>query len=183
MAGGYKWLVVFMLWFVCLLNYADRQAIYSVFPLIKTQLALSDSQLGYIAAAFMWVYAIAGPFGGMAADRISRKTVILAGLLFWSAITVATALSKTYPQLVVCRALEGLGEAFYFPASMALLSSFHGPETRSRAMGWHQSSIYAGTILGGTAAGYLAEQYGWRSSFYLFGTAGLLLGLLLAVGF
>jgi MFS family permease len=168
-----------MLWFVCLLNYADRQAIYSVFPVLKAQFHLTDVQLGYIASSFMWVYAAAGPVGGLIADRVSRKTVLISGLVFWSAITVGTALAQSYWQLVVCRALEGLGESCYFPASMALLSAFHGPETRSRAIAWHQSSIYAGTILGGTTAGLLAEHYGWRSSFYLFGGAGILLGALL----
>jgi MFS family permease len=176
---NYKWLVVAMLWFVCLLNYADRQAIYSVFPVLKQQYGLSDLQLGYIASAFMWVYAVAGPFGGLVADRIPRKTVILSGLIFWSAITIATALVQNYWQLVLCRALEGLGEACYFPASMAMLSTYHGPETRSRAISWHQSSIYVGTIVGGSLAGFLAEHYGWQSSFYLFGSAGLLLGLVL----
>jgi MFS family permease len=176
---NYKWLVVAMLWFVCLLNYADRQAIYSVFPVLKREYGLSDLQLGYVASAFMWVYALAGPFGGLVADRIARKTVILSGLIFWSAITIATALVHNYWQLVLCRALEGLGEACYFPASMAMLSAFHGPETRSRAMAWHQSSIYVGTIAGGSLAGILAEHYGWRSSFYLFGSAGILLGVLL----
>ena len=176
---NYKWLLVLLLWFVCLLNYADRQAIYSVFPVLKAQFHLSDVQLGYIASSFMWVYAVAGPLGGLLADRYSRKTVILSGLIFWSAITIATALAQTYWQLVLCRALEGLGESCYFPASMALLSAFHGAETRSRAMAWHQSSIYVGTILGGTTAGFLAERYGWRSGFYLFGGAGISLGLLL----
>lgn len=168
-----------MLWFVCLLNYADRQAIYSVFPVLKQQYGLSDLQLGYIASAFMWVYALAGPFGGLIADRIPRKTVILSGLIFWSAITIATALVQNYWQLVLCRALEGLGEACYFPASMAMLSTYHGRETRSRAIAWHQSSVYAGTILGGSVAGFLAEHYGWQSSFYLFGSAGILLGIAL----
>jgi MFS family permease len=168
-----------MLWFVCLLNYADRQAIYSVFPVLKQQYGLSDLQLGYIASSFMWVYAIAGPFGGLVADRISRKKVILSGLIFWSAVTIATALVHNYWQLVLCRALEGLGEACYFPASMAMLSAYHGRETRSRAISWHQSSIYVGTILGGSVAGFLAEHYGWQSSFYLFGSAGILLGFVL----
>jgi hypothetical protein len=59
---SYKWLVVGMLWFVCFFNYADRQAIFSVFPLIKQQLALTDVQLGVVGAAFMWMYAQdAGP--------------------------------------------------------------------------------------------------------------------------
>ncbi len=168
-----------MLWFVCLLNYADRQAIFSVFPVLKSQLRLSDVQLGYVASSFMWVYALAALLAGLIGDRFQRKTIILGGLLFWSSITIATALSTTYWQLVAFRALEGLGEAFYFPASMSMLSAYHERDTRSRAMSWHQSSVYAGTILGGAAAGWLADVYGWRTGFCVFGAAGVALGLAL----
>ncbi|MEP7361636.1 MAG: MFS transporter [Acidobacteriota bacterium] len=175
----YKWAVVAMLWFVCFFNYADRQAIFSVFPLLKVELQLSDVQLGIVGAAFMWVYAAAAPMAGLAGDRFKRKTLIIGGLVFWSLITIATALSTRYWHLVVFRALEGLGEAFYFPASMALVSDYHGPETRSRAMSIHQSSVYAGTIAGGTAAGFLGQHYGWRSSFLLFGGLGVILGVAL----
>jgi MFS family permease len=138
---------------------------------------LSDIQLGIVGSAFTWVYAAAGPFAGWVGDKLSRKTVVLGGLIAWSLITVATALSTQYFHLVTFRALEGLGEAFYFPASMALVSAFHGPDTRSRAMSLHQSSVYAGTIAGGTFAGYLGQYYGWRSGFYTFGALGILLGL------
>jgi len=168
-----------MLWCVCLFNYADRQAIYSVFPLLKTEMGLSDVQLGIIGASFMWVYAAAAPFAGAIGDRVSRKTLILGGLIFWSVITVGTALSRTYWHLVLVRALEGLGEAFYFPASMSMLSDYHGRGTRSRAMSLHQSSVYAGTIAGGTLAGWMGQTLGWRSSFYLLGTLGTLLGFVL----
>ena len=177
--GRYKWTVVGLLWLVCLFNYADRQAIFSVFPLLKTEMGLTDVQLGYIASSFMWVYAAAAPLAGMVGDRFRRKHVILGGLIFWSVVTVATALATHYWQLVLFRALEGLGEAFYFPASMSLISAWHGKETRSRAMSWHQSSVYAGTIVGGTFAGYLAEHYGWRLGFYVFGGLGILLGVVL----
>jgi MFS family permease len=64
---------------------------------------------------------------------------------------------------------------------MALISEYHGPQTKSRAMGLHQSSVYAGSIAGGAVAGYLAQYYGWRSGFYLFGGAGVVLGALLLV--
>jgi MFS family permease len=177
----YKWTLVCLLWLVCFFNYADRQAIYSVFPLLKTEMGLSDVQLGVVGASFMWVYAAAAPLAGMAGDRYARKTIVIGGLLFWSLVTVATAFSTQYAHLVVCRALEGLGEACYFPASMSLLSAYHGPETRSRAMAIHQSGVYAGTIAGGTAAGLMGEALGWRSSFYLFGLLGAGLGLLLIV--
>ena len=176
----YRWFVVGMLWFVCFFNYADRQAIYSVFPLLKAEMGLSDVQLGVIGGAFMWVYAVSGPLAGLVGDRISRKSLILGGLLFWSGITLATAFCREYWQLVAVRAAEGLGEAFYFPASMSLISDYHGKATRSRAMSMHQSSVYAGTIAGGSLAGFMGQYHGWRSSFYLFGWGGVALALILS---
>ena len=176
---SYKWWVVVMLWFVCFFNYADRQAIFSVFEILKVEMGLSDVQLGIVGSSFMWVYAGFGAIAGLVGDRLKRRTLIIGGLIFWSLITVATALSTTYTHLVIFRALEGFGEAFYFPASMSMLSDYHGPDTRSRAMSFHQSSVYAGTIAGGGLAGYMGQYYGWRSSFYLFGSLGVLLGVLL----
>ena len=179
MGKNYKWWVVFMLWFVCFFNYADRQAIFSVFPLLKQEMGLSDVQLGIVGAAFMWVYAGFGAIAGIVGDRFQRKTLIIGGLIFWSLVTIGTALSTDYIHLVICRALEGFGEAFYFPASMSLLSDYHNKETRSKAMSFHQSSVYAGTIAGGTVAGFMGQYYGWHTSFYLFGGLGVLLGVLL----
>src|SRR3989441_4940009 len=90
----YKWWVVFMLWLICFFNYADRQAIFSVFPLLKQDLHLSDTQLGQLGSSFLWVYATAAPVAGMIGDRFRRKTVILGGFFLWSVITILTALSK-----------------------------------------------------------------------------------------
>lgn len=177
--GRYKWVVIAMLWMVCFLNYADRQAIFSVFPLIKSQLNLSDLQLGIVGSSFMWVYALVGPIAGWLCDRLPRKSLVLGALIFWSLITATTALSHDFAQLVVCRALGGLGEAFYFPAAMSLIGDYHGASTRSRAMSIHQSSVYAGSIAGGAVSGFIGQSYGWRSSFLLFGGLGILLGTVL----
>ncbi|MCX7700859.1 MAG: MFS transporter [Gemmataceae bacterium] len=177
----YRWLVVGMLWFVCLFNYADRQAIFSVFTVLEAEMGLSKVQQGIVGSSFMWVYAAALPFAGLVGDRFNRKWVILGGLLFWSLITVATGLATEYWHLVLFRALEGFGEAFYFPASMSLISDYHGPQTRSRAMALHQSSVYAGTVLGGTAAGYFADVASWRMGFYVFGALGCVLAAVLTL--
>ena len=179
--GPYRWAVVAMLWSVCLFNYADRQAIFSVFPPIAAELHLSDLQLSIIAAAFMWVYAVCGPAAGWVSDRISRKKVIIGALAFWSCATAATAFVASYRTMVFCRALGGLGEAFYFPAAMSLLGDYHGPETRSRAMSIHQSSVYIGSIAGGTLSAIIADHYGWRPAFVFFGGGGLLLSSLLVL--
>jgi MFS family permease len=175
----YKWLVVGMLWWISFFNYADRQAIFSVFSLLRYEMCLSKVELGLLGSSFAWVYGLGAPFAGMVIDRVRRKSAILGGLHIWSGICVATAFSRTFPQLLFFRAAEGLGETFYYPASMSMLSDYHGPRTRSRALGLHQTSVYMGTIAGGFFAGLIAEHFGWRWSFIVFGMSGIVLGLFL----
>jgi MFS family permease len=174
-----KWVVLGMLWLVCLLNYADRQAISSLFPLLERDFGFTKAQLGLIGSSFMWVYAAAAPFAGYAGDRRSRKGLILGGCLFWSLMTAATGWCGRLWQFVAARALIGLGESVYFPAAASLLSDYHGPRTRSTALSFHQSAVYIGTIAGGWLGAVLAENYGWRWAFYGFGGAGILVALLL----
>ncbi|HTH46239.1 MAG TPA: MFS transporter [Candidatus Limnocylindria bacterium] len=180
-ARGYAWGVVGMLWFVCAFNYADRQAISVVFPLLKQEFGFDKEQLGLIGSAFMWVYAAGAPLAGWAGDRFPRRHLILGGCLFWSFVTLTTAWCGRLWQFVTVRALEGFGETFYFPASMSLVSAYHGLRTRSRAMALHQSSVYAGTIGGSWLGAVLAERYGWRTGFYCFGAAGMVLAGVLYV--
>jgi len=175
----YKWAVVGMLWFVCFFNYADRQAVFSVFPKLKSEFGFDPVQLGLIGSAFMWVYALGAPFAGFLADRLPRKHLILGGCLFWSGITVMTGWCGRLWQFVSVRAMEGFGETFYFPATMSLVSDYHGPRTRSRALSLHQSSVYIGTIAGSWAGAWFAETHGWRTGFYFFGCAGAVLALVL----
>ena len=175
----YPWLVVAMLWAIACFNYADRQAVFSVFPLLEKEFGLSPLQLGLLGSSFAWAYGLSGPIAGMVVDRIQRRTAVLVGLQVWSVICAATAGAVTFPQLVAFRAAEGLGETIYFPGSMSLISDYHGPATRSRAMGLHQTSVYIGTIAGGYFAGKIGQTYGWRWSFVVFGGLGILLGVLL----
>jgi MFS family permease len=176
---SYKWRVVAMLWCISFFNYADRQAIFSVFPLLEREMHLTTVQLGLLASGFAWVYGLGAPFAGIIVDRVRRKTAILGGLHVWSLICMATVLSRNFRHLFLFRAAEGLGETFYFPASTSLISDYHGPDTRSRALGLHQTAVYMGTIGGGFFAGLIAETYGWRLSFIVFGGLGVLLGLVL----
>jgi MFS family permease len=176
----YRWYVVAMLWWISFFNYADRQAIFSVFPLLREEMGLSNTQLGLIGSSFAWVYGLSAPFAGAVVDRVSRRAAILLGLYVWSLICMATALSRQFWHLVFWRAAEGLGETCYYPAATSLLSDYHGKTTRSRALGLHQTSVYAGTIGGGFFAGWIAQSFGWKASFVLFGGLGVLLGLVLA---
>jgi MFS family permease len=179
-SANYKWWVVFMVWFVCFFNYADRQAASSVLPLLSQNFGFNDFQLGIIGSAFAWIYAAVAPFAGIAADRASRKRLIIAACIIWSFFTLATAWCGSFSSFVTVRALTGLAETFYFPAAMALISDFHAPATRSRAMSLHQSAVYAGTILGSWFAAVLAEKHGWNVPFLVFGPVGILLAIVIS---
>ena len=97
---NYKWRVVGMLWFCGFFNYADRQAIFSVFPLLELEMHLDKVQLGLLGSSFALVYGICAPFAGNIVDRIRRKTAVLGGLWAWSIICMLTSLATNFKQLL-----------------------------------------------------------------------------------
>src|SRR5258708_15865449 len=122
---NYGWYVVGMLWFTGFFNYADRQAIFSVFPLLEKELGLDSVQLGLLGSSFALVYGICAPFAGNIVDRVRRKSAVLGGLFAWSIICSATALSRNFVQLLFFRAAEGLGQTFYFPPPIPIITDYH----------------------------------------------------------
>lgn len=175
--GTYGWFVVVLLWAVCFFSYADRQALFSVFPLLRREMGLTTVQLGMLGSSFAIIYGLTGPFAGYVVDHIRRKIAILGGLEVWSVICIFSALARNFGQLLLFRASEGLGEAIYYPAALSMVSDYHGALTRSRAMGFLQTSVYAGTVGGGYLAGVIAQRHGWRVSILLFGALGCVLGI------
>lgn len=175
----YKWTLLAMLWGIVVFNYADRQALAAVIPLLRDAWHLTPVQEGMLASAFAWTYGLSSPFAGRLVDRIRRRVALLGGFQIWSAVCVATAFAPGARSLLALRAAEGLGETAYFPASVSLISDHHDERTRSRALGLHQTGVYAGTIGGTTVAALLAQHYGWRSPFLVFGIAGIVLGIVL----
>jgi len=175
----YKWQVVAMLWFVVVLNYADRQALSGTLPLIRGELKLSPHEQGMLGAAFAWVYGLSSPFAGRLVDRIRRSRGVIGGLYLWSAICAATGFAPGFRSFAALRAAEGLGETAYFPASVSLISEYHEPRTRSRALAVHQTGVYVGIVGGTTAAAAIGVRFGWRWAFAIFGILGVVLAVIL----
>lgn len=173
MSKCYTWIVVALLWVVALLNYVDRQVIFSVLPLVSSDLRVPESQLGLLSGAFLWIYGIVSPLAGFLADRFGRRRVILASLMIWSLVTYATGLARSFPEVLAARALMGVSEACYLPAGLALIASFHTSGTRSLATGLHLSGVYVGTVLGAAGGGWAGQHYGWRTPFAFLGLAGV----------
>ncbi len=174
----YAWVVVALLWFVALLNYLDRLMIASMRDPIRADIHMTDAQFGLLTSAFLWVYAAVSPFGGFLSDRVGRRGVITASLLFWSGATLLSGFGRTFNQLLISRALMGVSEACYIPAALAMIADYHRGRTRSLATGLHMTGIYTGAALGGVG-GYIAEHFGWRYGFRIFGGVGIAYSLLL----
>ncbi|TSA32570.1 MAG: MFS transporter [Verrucomicrobiaceae bacterium] len=178
----HAWAVVGLLWPVVMLNYLDRQMVSTIRASIRADIPgiANDQDFGTLMAVFMWVYAFLSPVGGYIADKFNRRWTIIGSLFVWSAVTWATGHCTSYSQMLSCRAVMGISEAFYIPAALALIADFHPGPTRARAVGIHQSGIYAGLALGGVG-GYIAQTSSWRNCFTWFGAAGIAYALVLLV--
>ena len=175
-----KWEVLALLWIAFFLNQADRQVFNVIIPLIKADLQLTDIQIGTIATAFNLVFALIVPFAGYIGDLFSRKWIAVLSILFWSIATMFTGLSTSVLMLIIFRSIAtGGGEAFFAPASFTLIASYH-KKTRAFAMSIQQTSYYLGIILSGYLAGIIAERWGWRSAFYVFGSVGVIHAFVMA---
>lgn len=168
----YAWFTVGILWVVSLLNYLDRLLLASMRDPIKESIPMTDAQFGLLTSIFLLIYGILSPFGGYLADRYSRKFVILTSLFVWSAVTYWTGSVNTFGEMLTARAMMGISEACYMPAAVALIVDYHRGPTRSLASGILMSGLYAGMAMGG-AGGYIAEFWGWRFGFHLFGILGI----------
>jgi MFS transporter, Spinster family, sphingosine-1-phosphate transporter len=174
----YSWIVVGVLWIVSLLNYLDRLLIASMRDPIKDSIPMSDARFGLLTSVFLLVYGLLSPFGGYFADRYSRKLVIVISLMVWSGVTIWTGFVHSFGEMIAARAIMGISEACYMPAAVALIVDYHKGKTRSLASGIVYSGVYAGMALGGTG-GYIAEYWGWRYGFHLFGIIGFAYAVIL----
>lgn len=164
-----------MLFAIAALNYGDRSAIAAVFPLLRSDLALSDVMLAAIGSVFLWSYAIGSPIAGYIADRLSRSKILLVSIVAWSLVMALTGLVHRGSTLLAMRALLGIAECVYLPASIALIADHHDSKTRATAMGLQLAGMNIGLIAGSAVAGYLGQKVGWRADFFILGGAGLLL--------
>jgi MFS transporter, Spinster family, sphingosine-1-phosphate transporter len=167
----YPWMLVALLWVVAFLNYLDRILITTMRDPIVGEFSLTDAQFGLLTSVFLWSYGILSPFGGFLADRYSRKKVIIFSVAVWSLATVWTGYVSSFEEMLAARIVMGVSEAFYIPAGLALITDYHTGKTRSLATGIHFSGLYAGLALGGVG-GYIAELWGWRYGFHVFGLFG-----------
>lgn len=175
----YKWELLIWLWLAYFFNQGDRQIFNIALPLIKSDLGLTDAQLGLVGSIFILTLGVFFPIAGFVGDIFNRNKVVSFSLFFWSLATLLTGFGNSLIHLVILRSLSvGGGEAFYAPAANGLIGQFHH-KSRALAMSIHQTSLYAGVIVSGALGGYIAQTYGWENTFFLYGGIGVLLAIIL----
>ena len=160
-----------------LLNYADRNVLYAVQPLVQDEFHLTHTQIAYLTSAFLGFYMVAAPFVGPLADRYSRKVIIVLGAVFWSALTLLTAVTHTYGELLVRHTLVGVGEATFVTIAPTFVVDLFSEDKRARILGVFYLAIPVGSAAGYLLGGYLAPIYGWRFPFYIAAAPGFALAL------
>ncbi|HLW83930.1 MAG TPA: MFS transporter [Candidatus Sulfotelmatobacter sp.] len=160
-----------------LLNYIDRSVLNAVQPLVQDEFHLTKTQVGYLTSAFLIFYMFAAPFVGPLADRYSRKLIIVLGAIFWSGLTLLTAVTHTYAELLVRHTLVGIGEATFVTIAPTFVADLFSEERRGRILGVFYLAIPVGSAAGYLLGGHLAPEHGWRFPFYIAAAPGFLLAL------
>jgi len=161
-----------------LLNYVDRNVLFAVQPLVQDEFHITKAQVGYLTSAFLLCYMVAAPFVGPLADRYSRKLIIVIGAIFWSGLTLLTAVTHTYTELLVRHTLVGVGEATFVTIAPTFVADLFAESKRGRILGIFYLAIPVGSAAGYLLGGHLAPQYGWRFPFYIAAAPGFLVALM-----
>jgi MFS family permease len=159
-------------------NFADRQVVVPLLPLLRQQMSLTDSQLGSLQTGLLIVLAAASIPCGFFADRWSRIKIITAGVIFWSVATIACGFATSFTLLLVARALIGVGEAAYAPAAQSMISDSFPYQRRANAQAIFASGMLLGGAAGQAFGGLMGEVHGWKYTFILVGIVCMIPALL-----
>lgn len=174
-ARPYAWVVFALMFCLLLSDYMSRQAINALFPLLKAQWQISDTQLGSISSVVpLMVGVLTLPFS-IIADRWGRVKSIALMVAVWSVATLGCAIASTYHEMFVARLFVGVGEAAYGSVGFAMLVSVFPRHMRSTIAGGFTSAAAFGSVLGVSLSGIIATHFGWRWSMGLMAIVGFVL--------
>jgi MFS transporter, Spinster family, sphingosine-1-phosphate transporter len=176
--SSYQLRLLAVLALVNFVNFADRQVVVPLLPLLRQQMGVSDAQLGSLQTWLLVVLAVSSVPLAFLADRYSRTRIIVGGVVFWSLATVACGLVSSFMLLLIARALIGVGEAAYAPAAQSMISDSFPPERRALAQAIFASGMLIGGAGGQAFGGLAGEVHGWKYTFILVGLVCMIPGIL-----
>lgn len=177
-----KWRFLSLLWLAFFLHQGTRQIYNAMLPQIKSSLGADAAMMGLVGTVFTWVYGLSVPLAGIIGDKVSRKWVVITGLLvFSSGIFLSGWVTLAGLLILFYSVINGAGQGFYFPPSCSLLGQLFDERSRSTAFSIHQTAMYIGIIALSSAAGWIAGLGAetWRIAFKIFGAVGIVWAVVL----
>ncbi|MFV0645503.1 MAG: spinster family MFS transporter [Sphingomonadaceae bacterium] len=173
-----RWLMLFLLLGIAILNYADRYLLSGLVGPIKADFELSDGMMGLLMGpAFAVIYTVAALPIARLADQTSRIAVLCAGCVVWSGFTALTAYAESSWMMAAARVGVGVGEAAYQAPATALIAAYFPAHQRGRALSIIGTAVYFGQILGLAGGPAIAADHGWRTAFEVIGGAGIIIAV------
>ena len=171
-----RYVVVALTFLGSIIAFTDRVNISVAAIAMKEHLGWSQTQKGFVLAAFFVGYLLFMFVAGLLANRFGGKRVLGYSVLAWSIFTLLTPPAATWSiaVLIGVRIAMGVGEAGLFPATYELFGRWVPPTERARAVAFMLSGVPVGTVIGLMGSGWLVQRYGWAMPFYVFGAIGLL---------
>ena len=168
-----RWVLAFILLFVSVINYLDRQALSILATTIQAELRISNIQYATIVQAFLAAYTVMHLLGGRIVDRFGARAAETGFIAWWSVANMLTSLASGFLSLAFFRTLLGLGEPGHYSASGKTVAEWFPAKERAIAVGMYTMGGTLGAALAAPVVSYLALTYGWRSAFLVTGLAGL----------
>jgi MFS family permease len=178
LSKGYSIYIFALLFLLYMFDYVDRMVIVSLFPYLKTDWGLSDTQCGLLVSVVYWSIVVLSVPASIIVDRWSRKKSIGIMALIWSFATASCAFTRSFGQLFVARTVVGVGEAGYAPGGTAMIAALFPERMRSMMVGFWTAALPLGSALGIMVGGFIAARYGWRHAFGIVALPGLVISIL-----
>ena len=177
----YAWLVFALTFGLLISDYMSRQVLNAVFPLLKNEWLLSDSQLGLLSGIVALMVGLLTLPLSLVADRFGRVKSLAIMATLWSLATLGCALAENYEQLFIARFMVGVGEAAYGSVGIAVVVAVFPREMRATLASAFMAGGVFGSFLGMALGGVMAQHFGWRWAFGGIALFGLILAFIYPV--
>jgi MFS family permease len=173
---AYYFFALFFL--VSTIDYLDRMVVTALFPFIKAELGVTDTQLALLVSSIFWSVMVFSVPIAFLLDRWSRTKGVGLFTIAWSVACAVIGFLKTFPAIFSMRLTMGIGESAYSTGCTALVSAYFPEKLRARMNGILTASVPVGAVLGTVGGGIIAEMLGWRYAFGIVAIPALIIGLL-----
>lgn len=177
----HRWFVVLVFFLFMLLHQSDKLLIGPLTTQIMETFNIGRARMGAVFSGALVVGAILYPLWGYLYDRYARSKLLALASFIWGATTWLSAIAPSYSTFVVTRASTGIDDSSY-PGIYSLISDYFAPQVRGKIYGLLQLSLPLGYMLGLILATVLSGMVGWRGVFYITGTLGLVLSVVIFFG-